>query len=329
MVLANAVNASAHSPDLFFCSDMLNVPLFLALVRHRFPHVPTAIYFHENQITYPWSLQTRKRAHVQRTLGLLNYTSAYVADRCFFNSDFHKQNFLESLEKFRSLFPDNTEPCLIKREHIEDKCNVLHVGMDLGKLAQFKQEGLNLFPDITDPIILWNHRWDYDKNPAAFFSILQRFKKNNIRFRLVVCGQPPDVISKVFVRAKEEFQEEILHWGYTESFRYYAALLWRADCSLITSNQDFFGISAVESAYCGCRLFLPNRLSFPEIFSKDSHPELFYSSYDDLFTQFSNWSKFMTPSVNLQKYLEKFSWNVSAPLYDAQLGTIKPTLSTT
>ena len=44
-----------YTPDLILATDMLNLTTFLALTRSKTASIPTAIYFHENQITYPWS----------------------------------------------------------------------------------------------------------------------------------------------------------------------------------------------------------------------------------------------------------------------------------
>ena len=45
----------SFQPDLILSTDMLDLTTFLALTRTKTAHVPTAVYFHENQITYPWS----------------------------------------------------------------------------------------------------------------------------------------------------------------------------------------------------------------------------------------------------------------------------------
>ena len=36
-----------------------------------------------------------------------------------------------------------------------------------------------------DPVILWNHRWEYDKNPEFFFNTLSKLKKNGF-FRYLI-----------------------------------------------------------------------------------------------------------------------------------------------
>ena len=46
----------ALRPDLILCSDMLDLSTFLGLTVKKSKGVKTAIYFHENQLSYPWSM---------------------------------------------------------------------------------------------------------------------------------------------------------------------------------------------------------------------------------------------------------------------------------
>ena len=45
--------AGEPTPDLILATDLLDLTTFLALTRARTGHVPTALYMHENQLTYP------------------------------------------------------------------------------------------------------------------------------------------------------------------------------------------------------------------------------------------------------------------------------------
>ena len=55
VTLARRFLTSPLTPDLILTTDMLDLTTFMALTRQRTAHIPTAIYFHENQLTYPWS----------------------------------------------------------------------------------------------------------------------------------------------------------------------------------------------------------------------------------------------------------------------------------
>ena len=48
-------------PDFILASDMFDVSNFLALTREYTHSLPIALYFHENQLSYPWSTTDRDR----------------------------------------------------------------------------------------------------------------------------------------------------------------------------------------------------------------------------------------------------------------------------
>ena len=53
--------------------------------------------------------------------------------------------------------------------------------------------GASLSSDLSDggdslPLILWNLRWEYDKNPASFFRVLDEVAARDQPFRVVLAG---------------------------------------------------------------------------------------------------------------------------------------------
>ena len=138
------------------------------------------------------------------------------------------------------------------------------------------------------PVILWNHRWEYDKNPEAFFRVINRLDDAGERFRLVLAGQTFAEQPPAFEAGFRRYAERVLHYGYAESFDDYAALLWRSDVVVSTSVHEFFGISMLEAIHCGCHPLLPNRLTYPELIPERLHRPLLhapvlYDSEDALF----------------------------------------------
>ena len=95
--LAEKYNELNFKPDIILTSDMLNLPLFKSVANTD--NIPIIMYFHENQITYPWSPNDRdiikERDH---HYGFINYSSALVSDLNLFNSDFHRNSFIDSLK---------------------------------------------------------------------------------------------------------------------------------------------------------------------------------------------------------------------------------------
>ena len=301
-------------PDVIFCSDMLDLSTFLSLTRRETKNIPVAIYFHENQISYPWSPNDRDvRNKRDNHYGFINFTSALSADKVFFNSSFHMNTFLDDLSPFLRHFPDYNELDTIKI--IKEKSKVLPVGLELSKF-----NNLTIQKD-QDPVILWNHRWEYDKNPEFFFNTLSKLKKNGLFFKLIIIGESFGKIPEVFEKAKIEFEENILEWGYLKTFSQYAYSLHKADIIPVTSNQEFFGVSVMEAIYCGVWPILPERLSYKELFSDATYKNNFYSD-DSLFYEKIKLSILNIKDIrkkSMKNIPKKYDWKNITKEYDETL----------
>ena len=116
-------------PDLLLVTDMLDLTTFLALTRHKTARLPVAIYFHENQICYPWSSKDRDITHKRdQHYGFINYSSALAADVVVFNSRYHQEAFLDELPRFLKQFPEPNELPTVAT--IRSKSCVLPLGFD-------------------------------------------------------------------------------------------------------------------------------------------------------------------------------------------------------
>lgn len=129
VTLAKQYLEGNYSPDLILVTDMLDLATFQALTRAKTALIPFAVYFHENQLTYPWSpkdedVELNRDAHY----AFINYTTALAADKVFFNSEYHKNVFISELSNFLKQFPDNNE--LENVELIRPKSSILHLGID-------------------------------------------------------------------------------------------------------------------------------------------------------------------------------------------------------
>ena len=273
-----------EKPDLIFASSMVNLTAFLALTRSELSGVPVVMYMHENQLTYPLP-EGKSRDH---TYGYINYLSCLAADHIVFNSQFHYDQFVEALPRLLRLFPDYTH--LNTAQQIRQKTSVLHLGLDLRGHDKYASafEGHPWGPGMKLPIVLWNQRWEYDKNPAAFFRLMNRLDDSGHKFRLILAGEHFEDLPPEFEKAFERYAERILHYGYAEDFKEYSSLLHRADIVISTSLHEFFGISMLEAIYCGCHPLLPNRLSYPELIPESLHSPLLhapilYEDDDELF----------------------------------------------
>jgi len=312
---------SGFTPDLIFASSMVNVPAFLALTRSAMPNVPVVVFFHENQLTYPLP-EGKPRDY---TYAYINYLSCLAADRIVFNSQFHFDAFMEALPTLLRTFPDYTH--LNTVQEIRAKSTVLHLGMDLQSHDAFAEDYSphRWGPGMEPPIVLWNQRWEYDKNPEAFFRLMNRLDDIGCTFRLILAGehfeeQPPE-----FERAFKRYAERILHYGYAEDFEEYSRLLHRADLIVSTSIHEFFGIAVMEAIYCGCHPLLPNRLSYPELIPETLHHPLLHAPilYDDDDALFRMMVRILKgeerplPASTLKSIPERLDWRTHVADYDA------------
>jgi len=295
--------------DLILANDLVNLPNFLQGLNLS---IPSVIYFHENQLTYPWSKNEKNLVENKKIFGLINYNSALVADKCFFNSKYHKESFINSLNDFLDQFEIKNKKESI--ENIKAKSEVLYLGLDLKRFDQYVS--LTAIKN-KKPIILWNHRWEYDKNPKEFFTVLKEIKSKNIEFQLIVLGEHFHQGMPIFEDAKEHFKSEIIHFGYVESFSDYAKYLHMADILPVTSNQDFFGASIVEAIYCNTTPLLPNRLSYSELIPNSLYSDFIYSSDLELLSKLKNLINNNSADPQLKKHVEGFDWNNLIAIYDA------------
>ncbi|MFW5709205.1 MAG: tRNA-queuosine alpha-mannosyltransferase domain-containing protein, partial [Chloroflexota bacterium] len=298
-------------PDFLLVSGMINLATLRALLTRQWRTIPTVIYFHETQLTYP---QNSRQAHGWQ-YGFINYISALAADYAFFNSTYHLKIFLETLPNMLKHFGDYNE--LQTVDEIRKKSAVLPLGLNLGRFDPYRPVRK---PENRPSLILWNHRWEEDKNPQAFFEALHRLKQRDIPFQVVITGENVRKQPVEFEEARKRLRKEIVHYGYLQEFAAYARLLWQADIAVSTATQDFFGGSIAEAIYCECVPVLPDRLNYPDLLTPDARPHFLYRGK----TPFHRLRQCLESKTHLQfdlealrSHISQFDWRVIAPLYDS------------
>jgi len=94
--------AAGESWDCVFASDMLNLAEFRGLAGAAVADLPAVAYFHENQLTYPVEHPSAFDYHFAFT----NLVTAAAADRVWFNSAYHREDFLAELRRFLRRMPE-------------------------------------------------------------------------------------------------------------------------------------------------------------------------------------------------------------------------------
>ena len=249
--LADKLADEGQSWDVLFCSDMLNLAEFLGLARPAIRRPPCVAYFHENQLTYPVQREDERDGH----FGFTNITTALAASQVWFNSAFHRDEFLDAAHAFLRRMPDH-QP-LTAVEQIRGRSRVQPPGVgDVPPRGERKAGPLR---------VLWAARWEFDKNPEMFFEALEKLDSRGVDFRLSVIGESFCRSPPVFEQARRRFAERIDRWGHQSSREAYEAALAECDVFVSTADHEFFGISAVEAMAAGAYPLLPRRLAYPEL----------------------------------------------------------------
>ncbi|HKY31047.1 MAG TPA: DUF3524 domain-containing protein [Candidatus Polarisedimenticolia bacterium] len=253
LALEPRIRAIDPPPDVLAATDMLNLPELLALVRDRLPaRTPVLLYFHENQLTYPVSCSDERDIH----FALCNLYSALAADRVIFNSRFHLEEFMAAVPELLRKMPDERPSGIAER--IRQRSAVLGVPVSVPALSSDALSG-------RPPWIAWNHRWEEDKDPAAFFRAARTLDRRGVEFGLVVAGQSFRDRPPCFEEARRDLAHRIVRWGPIESKQKYFATLARCRIAVSTARHEFYGLAVREAVGMGCYPLLPRRVVYPEL----------------------------------------------------------------
>jgi glycosyltransferase involved in cell wall biosynthesis len=271
------------------------------------------VYFHENQLSYP--LPAGETMDYQ--FGFTDITTGVVAERLLFNSKAHKNTFFDTLPGFIEMMPEYRPRWVI--EQIQAKAEVLYPG------CSFPPGPVNLSPwDLSQPpLIIWNHRWEFDKQPERFFSALDSVLSLDQEFRLALLGENFQVVPKPFLTARERFGGRVVQYGYEPSKETYKEWLRQGVVVVGTAIQENFGISVVEAIRHGCYPLLPHDLVYPELIPQEFHDDCLYSSQEELVEKLSlilaNPGYFRDKREDLAGYMEQYSWELVIDKYDDEL----------
>lgn len=291
-------------------SSLLSLSDLKALIGPDCP--PTLVYFHENQLTYP--LAPGEKMDYQ--YGFTDITTALSADRILFNSHSHRQAFLDQLPRFIGRMPEY-RPFWVTKS-IAAKAGVLPPGCEFGTI-----ENVAASPRSCPPLIIWNHRWEFDKNPEEFFGAVEAIQAKGIDFRLALLGEQFTRIPKVFQTARKKFKEKIVHWGHLPSRKDYYEWLAKGAVVVSTAIQENFGMAIVEAVRWGCLPLLPRRLCYPEILPRQFHSACLYHDREDLIDKLARllttYREYDPLRKDLGTSMAQYAWRNMIVKYDAAL----------
>ncbi|MCP4576018.1 MAG: DUF3524 domain-containing protein [Deltaproteobacteria bacterium] len=299
--------------DGLITSDMMSLSDFRSLTGPVCP--PALVYFHESQITYPLAPGEAMDVH----FGFTDMTTALAAKRILFNSQTHFDAFFSKLPKFLKMMPDYRPTWVV--DEIRSRAGVLHPGCSIADL------NTGAHPVCSEPpLIIWNHRWEFDKNPKDFFLALDEMVKRGLDFRLALLGENFQNCPKEFTAARKRYGKRIVRYGYEPARAAYEAWLKKGAVVISTANQENFGISMVEAISAGCIPLLPRRLSYPEIVPESYHNDFLYKNQEELVEKLarvlSGTSGLEKNAKTLSFEMNCFSWRRMIQQYDDELKSL-------
>lgn len=308
----NQLEYSQQHWDVLWATDMLNLAEFLGLCKGRIRQLPAVLYFHENQLTYP-SRGTDGERQRDLHFGVTNVVSALAADSVWWNSAFHRDEFLAALDRLDQQMPDRTLSSA--SDLIRQKSCVC-------------PPGIEPFPESNEvtrgqsPHILWAARWEHDKQPEMFFDAIDQLDAAGVPFELSVIGQSYREVPACFARARERHRDRVRHWGFLESREAYREVLQSADIYISTAAHEFFGIATGEAIAAGCYPLLPNRLAYPELVEQQAgylyeDDQALSERLHELVTMHHEHGHLVKDAEPARQSVSRFHWNAVASRMDA------------
>lgn len=295
--------------DVIFSTSMLHLGEFIS-VNPSLSHLPTVVYFHENQLTYPISQDPDPHLVFNQFIG------SFSATEIWYNSQFHLEQHHQALRGWLKKMP---APSLLSElNDWKEKCRVVYPGVDL----------LNARPlqiSSSGPLhLLWAARWEEDKNPNDFLSLVRSLLSAGLDLKVTLMGHHPNGEHDLVSELHSLLGPKLMQPGFLEDRANMLALQNETHLLVSTTHHEFFGLSVMESALCGRALCLPRRLSYPELYSHlELHDEgiLFYSNLQEATAKIIQYDQLRRrgelQSKDRISFLSKYLWTDAASRFDS------------
>lgn len=303
--LANLLNESKEEFEGLIVTSLTDISLLKAHLDKKYRDLPIALYFHENQFIYPPSPRDRGPSEaLDFHYPFINLTSAMVCDFLIFNSTFNKESFFRGARKLLNKMPDfNLVDSL---PSLEKRAQVIPLGIEISERESA------IPPSSSIPHLIWNHRLEYDKGDDLFFHLIEKLVADGVKFNisLLGLGGRSEAKRQAFKKAFPDHCLEIS--GLADKADYWRTLR-QGTHSVSCARHEFFGLSCLESAIAGQQIFLPKKLSYPEIFG-ENFP--YYNTEQELFEQMRSSLRGERHHPPLDSLEEKYNWREVIYSYD-------------
>ncbi len=241
--------------DLVLATSMVDLCGLKGLLP-KVSRIPSVLYFHENQFAYP----VRKPGTNIINSQLVSVYSSMAADRVLFNSNYNRQSFLSGANELFKKMPDGVPSNVMDK--VASVCEVLPVPIQSANRSR-SIDGPGYGASDRPLEIVWNHRWEYDKQPEVFFAAMARLQNHGVDFVLHLMGQSFREMPPCFAEAKDTLAGHIQTWGYQPRAEY-LGILQQADMVVSCAVHDFQGLGMLEAICYGCVPVAPARVAYGE-----------------------------------------------------------------
>lgn len=233
-------------PDLILATSMVDLATIRGL-HPRIANVASIYYFHENQFAYPLSGQQSKSVDPQ----MVQLYGALATDKAVFNSSFNRDSFLDGVDTLLEKLPDAVPPGI--RQRLESKCTICPVPIS----------PISTTTERDDKLILWNHRWEYDKNPELFASAMIELANRGVNYKLALLGPRPEKPPEALTRLRRHCVVDIVADGKLPLDQYRETVA-KAGIVISTTRHEFQGVALMEAVSAGACPLVPDALCYPE-----------------------------------------------------------------
>jgi glycosyltransferase involved in cell wall biosynthesis len=247
-----------EKPDLILATSMVDLATLKGL-HPQLANIPCLYYFHENQFAYP----TSKLQHESVDPQMVQLYGALAANKIRFNSAYNRDSFLSGMNQLLKMLPDEVPQGVTTS--IKNKSEILPVPINKIDSAYKK-----------DPIlILWNHRWEYDKAPQVFLAALHRLNKMNVNFKLALLGERSAKKEPSLIQIEKNFADRIIVSDKVSQADY-QKYLSQACIVVSTAIHEFQGLAMLEAVSAGAIPIVPDALCY-----REQYPEEFRYTAND------------------------------------------------
>lgn len=238
-------------PDLIVATSMVDLSTLKGL-HPRLANVPCIYYFHENQFAYPVGKNQIDSVEPK----MVQLYGALAAEKLLFNSSYNMDSFLIGVDRLLKKLPDEIPDGIV--DELRRKCDVLPVVIKSVEGNKLKNKKL----------ILWNHRWEYDKAPQVFTDALLQLNKINSNFELALLGRRPKIKPDALKEIESQLGDKIIVNGKV-SKNDYDDYLAQASIVVSTAIHEFQGLSMLEAVSAGAVPLVPDDLCYREQYTAD------------------------------------------------------------